>query len=106
MHIVKDYTTEGCIAQGIAVLFKEEITENFDKQLIVLRTLTPPSQISNVWLQCSQNLYEVVFEFLNLLRFHNTFCLPIDGAIGQGEICNSKVKNFQNPYCPILEKIK
>ena len=32
--------------------------------------------------------------------------LELDGAIGQGEICNSKVKNFENPSCPILEKIK
>ena len=31
----------------------------------------------------------------------------LDGAIGQGEICNSlKVKIFQNLFCPILEKIK
>ena len=33
--------------------------------------------------------------------------LKLGGAIGQGEICNSsKVKIFQNPSCPILEKIK
>ena len=33
--------------------------------------------------------------------------LKLDGAIGQGEICNSlKIKFFQNPSCPILEKIK
>ena len=33
--------------------------------------------------------------------------LKLDGAIGQGEICNSlKRENFQNPSCPILEKIK
>jgi hypothetical protein len=30
--------------------------------------------------------------------------LKLDGAIGQGEIC--KVKIFQNPSCPILEKLK
>ena len=33
--------------------------------------------------------------------------LKLDGAIGQGEICNSlKSEIFQNPSCPILEKIK
>ena len=33
--------------------------------------------------------------------------LKLDGAIGQGKICNSlQVKNFQNPSCLILEKIK
>ena len=32
--------------------------------------------------------------------------LKLDGAIGQGEICNSlKSEIFQNPSCPILEKI-
>ena len=36
--------------------------------------------------------------------------LKLDGAIGQGEIWKfvtpSKLKIFQNPSCPILEKIK
>ena len=33
--------------------------------------------------------------------------LKLDGAIGQGEfVTPSKVKIFQNPSCPILEKIK
>ena len=33
--------------------------------------------------------------------------LKLDGAIGQVEICNSlKSKIFENPSCPILEKIK